>query len=72
VLEFAGTVTFCETEPVVHGTVTGRPETPLGVTVNLHEVALPPTVADSATLPPVGGSAVGDALKPVTVGAADA
>jgi hypothetical protein len=72
VLEFAGTVTFCVTEPVVHGFVKGRPEIPVGVTENLHEVALPPTVADSVTLPPVDGSAFGDAANAVTVGAADA
>ena len=68
---FAGTVTSCETEPVVHGTVTGRPET-AGVTENLHEAALPPTVADSDRLPPVVGSFVSDALRAETVGAAAA
>jgi hypothetical protein len=71
VLVFVGTVTSSETGPGVHGTV-ASPETPLGVAVNLHDVAVPPTVADSVTFPPVGGSVVGDAVKPVTVGAADA
>ena len=73
VLLFAGTVAFCETGPGVQGTAAdGSPETPLGVAVYKHEVAVPPTVADSVTLPPAGGSVVGDAVKPVSVGAADA
>jgi hypothetical protein len=71
VLVFAGTVTSCEMEPVVHGTVAERPAI-AGVTENLHEAALPPTVADSERLPPVDGKFVADALRAETVGAADA
>ena len=70
---FAGTVTSSETDPAVHGTVAGNPEAEsAGATVNLHVVAVPPTTADSETLPPDEGRADGDAAKPETVGAADA
>lgn len=57
----------------MHGTVAGNPEAEsAGATVNLHVVAVPPTTADSETLPPDEGRADGDAAKPDTVGAADA
>jgi hypothetical protein len=70
---FAGTVTLWDRGfAAAHGTVTGNPETPLGVTDSLHEVALPPTVAASVTFPPDDGSVVGDAVNDATVGAADA
>jgi len=72
VLGFAWTVAVCETEPGEQGTAAvGSPETPLGA-VNKHDVTVPPTVADSVTGPPDAGSVVGDAVNPVTVGAADA
>jgi hypothetical protein len=45
---------------------------PVGVAESLHEVALPPTVAASVTLPPDDGSVFGDTVNDVTVGAADA